>query len=53
MGDENAAFDNNTDNEKTSAKRIESILSHNAHEGEEGSQPVNGEEKKIDADDSP
>lgn len=53
MGDENAAFDKNTDNEKTSAKRIKYILSHNGHKGEKGSEPVNGEEKEIDADNSP
>lgn len=53
MGDENSAFDDDTDNEETSAERIECVLCHNAHEGEEGSQPVNGEEEKIDADDSP
>lgn len=52
MGDENTAFDEDTDDEETSAQRIECILCHDAHEGEEGSQPVDGEEEKIDADDS-
>lgn len=53
MGDENPAFDEDTDDEETSAERIECVLCHDAQEGEEGPQPVDGEEEEVDADDSP
>ena len=52
MGDEDAAFDDDADDEEAAAQRIERTLRDDAHEGEEGTEPVDGEEEEIDADDA-
>ncbi len=52
MGDEDAAFDEDADDEEAAAQRIERALRDDAHEGEEGTEPVDGEEEEVDADDA-